>query len=215
MFIDIPDDVYQSLEKYCANTHTSWENLFTKIIDFLHGEHDPLTGAYNYRAFYEDMENLEVRLKQLPLPVTLKFLALDVSKMKEYNDLHGHPAGDVFLQSLVSDLWAKYPMSKVYRRGGDEFCVRLDSGDENIPEFNLDQPVRFTIISIEVVEWPNDPKNTLEGLVTRRFDLSLDYSHSNNQIYWKYRYPDKDDIGNSNAVNNSALQEGDPSKPTL
>lgn len=85
---------------------------------------DGLTGLYNHRHLHERL-GLEVeRSSRNGLPLSL--LMIDVDQFKQYNDRHGHPAGDEVLRQLArlmaedrraNDLCARY--------GGEEFCILL------------------------------------------------------------------------------------------
>lgn len=79
---------------------------------------DPLTGAYNRRAFNEatGLEDVQGSFGVL--------VALDVDNLKDVNDAHGHKHGDALLRHLASILRAGLrPSDKLYRMGGDEFLV--------------------------------------------------------------------------------------------
>jgi diguanylate cyclase (GGDEF)-like protein len=90
---------------------------------------DPLTGAANRRAFEERLGELSARASAGGSPFGLAFV--DVDCFKEYNDAHGHAAGDDLLRELVAILRRESgPESMVARVGGDEFAVLVPSSDE-------------------------------------------------------------------------------------
>jgi len=85
---------------------------------------DGLTGLYNRRRFEEALLQ-EVR-RNLRREHPFGLLMIDVDWFKQYNDAHGHPAGDEVLRRLAQvfrdtfrtlDLTARY--------GGEEFAVLL------------------------------------------------------------------------------------------
>jgi diguanylate cyclase (GGDEF)-like protein/PAS domain S-box-containing protein len=81
---------------------------------------DPLTGCYN-RRFLDD---LQAKVDQAGTAVGA--IVIDVDKFKEYNDLHGHSAGDEVLVRLAKFLMREVRMEDaVVRTGGDEFVVVL------------------------------------------------------------------------------------------
>lgn len=85
---------------------------------------DALTGLANRRAFNERLE-LEWN-RSLRSGSTLGLVICDVDHFKAYNDVLGHPAGDVCLQSVTSALpSALRPMDLVARIGGEEFAAIL------------------------------------------------------------------------------------------
>jgi two-component system, cell cycle response regulator len=56
---------------------------------------------------------------------------LDLDGFKQYNDRFGHPMGDALLARLGQRLAEAFPHERVYRLGGDEFCV-LARGSETM-----------------------------------------------------------------------------------
>jgi diguanylate cyclase (GGDEF)-like protein len=88
---------------------------------------DALTGLGNRRALMLRLEaEVEAATEAEPRAVML----FDLDGFKQYNDWHGHPAGDALLRRLGDRLAASVaPGAEAFRLGGDEFCV-LAVGDE-------------------------------------------------------------------------------------
>jgi diguanylate cyclase (GGDEF)-like protein len=89
---------------------------------------DALTGIANRRQFDERLAYEIVRLARRPVPLSL--LVLDVDHFKRYNDLYGHPMGDVALQkvgTLLKDLCRQQDLPA--RIGGEEFALLLPETD--------------------------------------------------------------------------------------
>jgi diguanylate cyclase (GGDEF)-like protein len=85
---------------------------------------DPLTGLYNRRRMMEALEN-EVR-RSRRLKHSFAVLMGDVDNFKEYNDAHGHPAGDDVLKRVATILrQATRDVDLVARYGGEEFFVLM------------------------------------------------------------------------------------------
>lgn len=94
---------------------------------------DSLTGLFNRRAFFEELERRHKRLQRTGASAALLYVDLDNFKM--VNDVHGHAAGDAVLQ-LVRDmlLGNTRPTDLVARLGGDEFAVWLEGGTLDVAE---------------------------------------------------------------------------------
>lgn len=93
---------------------------------------DPLTRIANRRCFDEAFER-EWRKhcrEQLPLTVAL----IDLDFFKEFNDLHGHLAGDQVLRMIAGAIQAGVRRCDdvVARYGGEEFVVILPQTDERL-----------------------------------------------------------------------------------
>jgi diguanylate cyclase (GGDEF)-like protein len=86
---------------------------------------DALTGVANRRQFDESLEREWRRAQRSGDPVSL--LMIDVDHFKLYNDLYGHPKGDVCLRHVTQALLSacKRPADFVARYGGEEFMILL------------------------------------------------------------------------------------------
>lgn len=87
-------------------------NSQKKIFDFSYS--DPLTGARNRRALFEDL----AKKKE---PITYFFF--DINGLKQANDQYGHIYGDKLILFVVSVLMKNFGRENVYRMGGDEFLA--------------------------------------------------------------------------------------------
>lgn len=82
---------------------------------------DELTGVGNRRR-------LDVDLGPGPAECSgpVGFVMIDVDNFKDYNDDHGHSAGDEMLRQVARTISTSVrPGDTVYRYGGEEFCVLL------------------------------------------------------------------------------------------
>jgi diguanylate cyclase (GGDEF)-like protein len=87
---------------------------------------DPLTGLSN-RRYFQSILAREIDMVARSGESAL-LLMLDIDHFKSVNDQHGHPAGDVVLQTVAKTLAACVrPMDTVARYGGEEFVIILPS----------------------------------------------------------------------------------------
>ena len=89
---------------------------------------DGLTGLFNLRHFRhilnEELSRAERYSRQLCL------VMIDVDNFKNYNDTHGHPAGDEVLKTLAGILNKRLrDVDRSARYGGEEFLVLLPETD--------------------------------------------------------------------------------------
>ena len=84
-------------------------------------ERDPLTGVLNRRAWDQLLAGA-LRKGTQPLFVAL----IDLDRFKDYNDRHGHPAGDALLRRAAAAWRSTIRANDVLARyGGEEFAVLL------------------------------------------------------------------------------------------
>jgi diguanylate cyclase (GGDEF)-like protein len=89
---------------------------------------DGLTGLYNRRAFDDALHNEVSRALRYGTPVGL--ILLDIDSFKEFNEQHGHQAGDERLIHLATVLREQLRESdSAFRIGGDEFAVLAPQAD--------------------------------------------------------------------------------------
>ena len=95
---------------------------------------DSLTGLFNQRQFYIRLREEVVRSTRQKHPLAL--ILLDVDNFKEYNDRHGHIAGDQALRHVGKAILRsiREGVDSGYRYGGDEFAIILIDSDIMIAE---------------------------------------------------------------------------------
>lgn len=92
---------------------------------------DPLTGVYN-RAYYEKVE------KNVNTPAGIA--VIDIDDFKLCNDIYGHKAGDVALQTVTQIIRNNILSNdKIIRIGGDEILLILDGIQEESFERKLER----------------------------------------------------------------------------
>jgi len=98
---------------------------------------DPLTGAYNRRAFEDFFDQESERSRRYKTPLSL--IIFDIDHFKQVNDVYGHDAGDKVLQEIANVCkMHNRPLDFLYRWGGEEFFILLTEtgieGAQNMAE---------------------------------------------------------------------------------
>jgi len=89
---------------------------------------DGLTEVFNHRYFHDRLEMEIERAARYERPLAL--IMMDINRFKQYNDLYGHPQGDVALRVVAAAVeQAVRRIDVVARYGGDEFSVILPETD--------------------------------------------------------------------------------------
>jgi diguanylate cyclase (GGDEF)-like protein len=142
---------------------------------------DELTGLYNYRYFKKRLENEILRAKRYSHSLSL--ILFDVDYFKNYNDVLGHPSGDVALRNIANILKSSIRKSDIpVRYGGEEFCVILPEANINDAklfaerlrrkieaypfEGKKEQPGGKLTISIGVASFP-ETAESLQSMIDR------------------------------------------------
>jgi diguanylate cyclase (GGDEF)-like protein len=117
--------------RFAATAATALANLNLRETLRFQSVRDPLTGLFN-RRYLEDLLGVEVgRAVRKTRPLSL--IMLDVDHFKQFNDAHGHEAGDNVLRALASvftrvirkeDLACRY--------GGEEFILVMPEAPTDI-----------------------------------------------------------------------------------
>ena len=119
------------LKSFLQTVAIIYENmmLYSRMLDLYkikaqEAIHDGLTKVYNYRYFIQELEREANRTKRFHTPFSL--FMIDVDHFKQYNDKHGHQAGDVILREVARLLEENTRKTDtVARYGGEEFVVIL------------------------------------------------------------------------------------------
>jgi diguanylate cyclase (GGDEF)-like protein len=111
-------------------------------------ERDMLTGCYNRNAYRNDTSDWK------DLQDVLLFVC-DLNNLKQCNDTLGHAYGDQYITDaavILKKIFAPY--GKVYRIGGDEFCIVIPEGGKcNVKQMlaTLEEEERDYNASSEVI----------------------------------------------------------------
>ena len=91
---------------------------------------DPLTGAGNRRGLDTKLGDVVNNHKRSG--TTASMLLLDLDHFKKVNDVHGHAVGDQILKRVTEIVNLRIRVTdSLYRIGGEEFVVVLESQDAN------------------------------------------------------------------------------------
>ncbi|MBN2063024.1 MAG: diguanylate cyclase [Deltaproteobacteria bacterium] len=95
---------------------------------------DSLTDLFNQRHFYSRLQEEITRAGRQNYSLSL--ILLDLDGFKDYNDHHGHLAGDEVLRNTgrIINKCIREGVDSGYRYGGDEFAVILIDADLNIAQ---------------------------------------------------------------------------------
>ncbi len=118
--------------------------LFEKIQQL--SQLDGLTGLYNHRMFQSRLRQEMSRRNRTQKPLSL--IMLDIDHFKQFNDNHGHQAGDTVLKELSLIITSQSRCASIdvcCRYGGEEFAVIM-------PELELHNAVKVAERIRRVVE---------------------------------------------------------------
>lgn len=134
------------------------------------GLRDGLTGALNRRGLELVSGPLAAAAARAAQPITVGLI--DVDKFKQYNDTHGHVAGDAALVNLV-DAWRTQLRSSdvLARYGGDEFALVLPNTRREDAEQLAARLTGLTDLgwTVGFVEWT--PQEELTAALRRADEL--------------------------------------------
>ncbi|MCO7223508.1 GGDEF domain-containing protein [Pleionea sp. CnH1-48] len=100
-----------------------------KALSYL-ADHDSLTDTHNRRSFMQQAERIFNRAQDDQQPLSV--LMIDVDWFKTINDRYGHHIGDETLRALVQQVKSQLrPGDLLGRYGGEEFCVLLESVEQD------------------------------------------------------------------------------------
>lgn len=123
------ENLYSAFVKTTSDSMHYFENfrkvkIEVEVMDKL-AHTDSLTGIKNKTSYAEYTAKLDADI--LADKANFAIIMIDVNYLKKVNDTYGHERGDEYLMNacnLVRDIFGK---ENVYRVGGDEFVVILDS----------------------------------------------------------------------------------------
>lgn len=150
-------------------------------------EKDALTNLYSRYAFNQMLRQYAVEKMEEKFSI----FVIDINGLKTLNDSKGHEAGDALICAAALSIEnAAFPYGKVYRTGGDEFVVFLDTSfyreEEFIKKMNdnfidYSKPLNFHLsAAVGSVQIKDYPDLTLEQLV----DIADKRMYENKKKYY-------------------------------
>jgi len=152
------------------NLIEAMENI-NQIADF--ANKDFLTGVYNRRYFYDDMNEYVAYAEERAEPYAVAML--DIDHFKQINDTYGHDGGDKALKTLAKKLIDETKKGDLVARfGGEEFCIVLKNvSNEEAVKFFVN--LRASIANCKVQLKKEQIKFTVSiGVAFSRSDYRLD-----------------------------------------
>ena len=112
----------KNLEKELQISYSKME-LLTRV--------DDLSGLYNRRYLYEELEKYASMYVEREDNSTFSIIVLDLDDMKFFNDQNGQQNGDLLLRYVADILLTNTRKADTcFRTGGDEFAVVLPDTDK-------------------------------------------------------------------------------------
>jgi diguanylate cyclase (GGDEF)-like protein len=108
---------------------------------------DSLTGLCNRRHLDEAFNGTWRQAITSATPVAV--LMIDIDHFKQYNDQHGHQAGDEALRAVAQCIRGSLPrpIDLAARYGGEEFCVLLPEASKNLAADTAER-IRASILAL-------------------------------------------------------------------
>lgn len=106
--------------------------FFYILLRELQYKYDVLTGIKNRTAFQQAMEHYMKEIKNTAIVI------LDINNLKRVNDRYGHKTGDELIAQsarIINESFAG--IGRVFRIGGDEFCVLCEEASGELVENTL------------------------------------------------------------------------------
>ena len=140
------------LEKY--NVIRQKENYIQNLAD-----HDELTGLYNRRIFRQHLKTAINEGKQGIV------ILIDIDDFKNINDIHGHLYGDELLKIFAKSMVDAFRNDcKIYRFGGDEFLILVESDFDDITISEYTKSIKDKLVNAIINSIPS-PITLSSGVV--------------------------------------------------
>jgi len=146
---NITSEHFEAFSSTLDHFNREFEDLLGEMRDMLRSA-DPLTGVCTRFAMLPRLEQERERIHRTRESCSICMVDLDHFKM--INDTHGHPVGDMVLQTVAGHMLENLrPYDQVYRYGGEEFLLMLPNTrpDDAVPVVDrLRQRINDTLIKV-------------------------------------------------------------------
>jgi diguanylate cyclase (GGDEF)-like protein len=133
---------------------------------------DDLTGLHNLRSFETQLAGMVRTCRDARVPLAM--LVLDLDRLKQLNDTHGHLAGAEAVRTVGRIIAARVGRDAVAcRYGGDEFAIAVpccSAADGRLLAEDLRQAVHETAPVLARVRFPPRTLAISVGVASRSFD---------------------------------------------
>jgi len=134
--------------------------------------HDPMTGIYNRRKFFE------LATKLFKTSTELFVVMIDIDKFKSINDKYGHPLGDEVIKAVTHSISNLMQDGTVFGRiGGEECAMVCVEKNREIIATNIEK-IRNTIELLDIITENNEMVSfTISSGIAQKQNntLNIDY----------------------------------------
>ena len=143
---------------------------------------DMLTGLLNRRGGQEKAETMLAMCRRCEKPMAV--LMADIDHFKEYNDAHGHLAGDAVLRHVANVILARVNTADtLVRYGGDEFVLLLSHIPAEKFRSTLER-IRGAVYTTEIPQYENIHPTVSIGGVYQAHPLLEAIRRADKLMYW-------------------------------
>ncbi|MEO8286674.1 MAG: GGDEF domain-containing protein [Chloroflexota bacterium] len=163
---------------------------------------DPITGAPNSRAFFEQVEQELARSLRYNRPFSVVYL--DADNFKGINDKYGHSVGDDLLRTVANTVRTHLRITDLVARiGGDEFTLLLPETGRKEADMVMSRISEALTAAMQQNEWPITfsmgvvtylaPPPTVDALIKAADDLMYSVKRSGKNSIKHAVYGDRAD----------------------
>ncbi|MCR5526554.1 MAG: GGDEF domain-containing protein [Lachnospiraceae bacterium] len=128
----------------CVSLATLMYYMFIQDLDF---RTDVVTGMKNRNVF-------KLRMHQVEKERNIILVSFDLNDLKKVNDKLGHAVGDEYLRASAKTIQKQLkPFGRLYRIGGDEFCLLSINSNKYFLQKKLDELVKRSKCDSEYGEY--------------------------------------------------------------